>query len=188
MAILGKIVGGKYVSYSTPEQDAVADAKFAQMCANKSPPCINTDTTFMKGKLNDSGFGSSEAEQYMEAKYRGMAEAEGFNTKGKHYFGSIAERPGDPRAFQDTKAGVIEVAEERNMGLTIEGKRIRDSEQTEEYIDPEAKYHIDPEVVDEKITLMLGESPEMCETPRDLADLRETVTSDLETQLNKEPE
>lgn len=87
----------------------------AEMFAYAQPPRSDSDTDFMRGTENGRQF-QDRPEAGNE--YRRVAESHGQNTKGKRYLSSLAEFPGDPRAWVDSKADVQKVCEERGWGCT----------------------------------------------------------------------
>jgi hypothetical protein len=87
----------------------------ALMFAEAQPPMSSTDREFMRGTENGRQF---QGNQRAGNEYRRVAESMGQNTKGKKYLSSLAEFPGDPKAWVDSRADVQKVCEERGWGCT----------------------------------------------------------------------
>lgn len=85
----------------------------AEMFAFSQPPGSDTDTDFMRGSENGRQF---QGKPEIGNEYRRVAESLGGQTKGKKYLSSLAEFPGDPRAWVDSKGEIRKVCEERGWG------------------------------------------------------------------------
>jgi hypothetical protein len=101
--------------------------KLADMLALQKPPAGVSDCTFLAGHCNGSQFDKGPFQRLMGDKLRAEAEANGQNTKGKVYLGSLAKYPGDPAAWVESRDDVKRVCERRGWGcegsgITIEPK------------------------------------------------------------------
>lgn len=98
-----------------PEEQAVYERmrsegqshKMAEMLATRSFPGLKTDTAFCAGIRKDTNVPKS---------YRDKAKKAGVTTDGKQYYRSLAEYPGDPRAWQDSRSGIEKLCRERGWG------------------------------------------------------------------------
>lgn len=87
----------------------------ALMFAHAQAPQSNTDREFLRGTENGRQF---QGNPELGDEYRRVAESLGQNTKGKKYLSSLAEFPGDPKAWVDSRSDVQKVCEERGWGCT----------------------------------------------------------------------
>lgn len=102
---------GKEVSREEFHGDAAAAAqRLEAMFASRRAPQSRTDREFLRGHCNGSQF---EQHPGLGDHYEKIALASGVDPKGKVYLGSIAEFPGDPRAWVDGRGDVQKVIEER---------------------------------------------------------------------------
>lgn len=85
----------------------------AEMFALQHPPMSNTDREFLEGHANGNQF---EKTPWIGDLYRQRATEDGVDTAGKVYMGSLAEYPGDPRAWVGGRGDVQQVCEERGYG------------------------------------------------------------------------
>ena len=191
------IVNGKLMTdeefrvHLKEDRDALgrtADERFAEMLRTRRVPRIKTDATFMRGKLNDNQFAGSAMSERVGEFRLAEARAAGINPKGKYRFSGMKDSEEDQDVWFDNKGDMIRAAKAKGMKLTIDGKVVVDHEQTEDFIDPAAPYTIADDLVDEAVTMKMGENPDLCDSPRDLMDLRESVKTDMVTKMNKEPE
>lgn len=88
---------------------------FALMCALQQPPGTRgTDRALMEGRMDGSwlnGLPKRQADRMIRE-----AKSAGISTSGKFYMSGLADARGhcDPRAWVDSTADVMRVAEERN--------------------------------------------------------------------------
>lgn len=89
----------------------------AEMLASHSAPSLQTDSTFMVGQWNQFG-----ENQNMMNCGRTLAEEcrkRGGDPNGKVYLGQLADYPGDPQAWVESRADIKRVC--RKKGLGCEG-------------------------------------------------------------------
>lgn len=82
-------------------------------------PSIRTNDTFMRGKKHGADLDMTD-ETF--ANYKRKAEAAGVSTSGKHYYGSVATRPGDPEAWCGSADEAIAAAKRKEMLIEINGR------------------------------------------------------------------
>lgn len=93
---------------------------FAEMVAFAEPPRSKTTREFWMGRWN---FADSDPEMY--TKYKKQAEAAGVSTTGKFYLHSLADFPGDPRAWVSDETDAKALCEERNLSCSELGVKSR---------------------------------------------------------------
>jgi hypothetical protein len=105
-------------------------------------PSIRTNDTFMRGKkhgadldMTDETFGH----------YKRKAEAAGVSTSGKHYYGSLATRPGDPEAWCGSADDAIATAKRKGMRIEINGRTYDFRRQYDDT--PDDEYNVAPDIV-----------------------------------------
>jgi hypothetical protein len=132
-------------------------------------PNIQTDATFMRGRLLSDEFGGDVATRRA---YEAKARAAGVNPTGKVYSRPLASGPGDPEAWIDGKADVRRICEQRGIGcegaVTVKGREV-------EPFDPETA-RIADDIVQTEVERRLGDNEA---TPQERADLAERVQADL---------
>lgn len=82
----------------------------AEMLATRSFPGVRTDSTFNEGRCNGNQF---ESHPGLGNHYQGIAAAAGVSTTGKTYLSSLADFPGDPKAWVSGRGDILRVCEER---------------------------------------------------------------------------
>lgn len=87
----------------------------AEMLATRTFPGVKTDAVFNNGKF--SGDSGKIGPQQLWLKQQ--AEAAGVSTNGKWYCSGLADFPGDPTAWIDSRNDVLRIAETKNM--TVHG-------------------------------------------------------------------
>jgi hypothetical protein len=106
-------INGKEVSR---EEFAKADnpAKFDEMVATGIAPGCMTDDVFLAGLgCNGSQF---DGQERVGDEYKQIAKEAGVSVQGKVYMGSLAEYPGDPKAWISSRADAERVCTERGWG------------------------------------------------------------------------
>src|SRR5258708_4634056 len=133
---------GQQVRYERMRADGLSH-NLAEMFALQRPPSIaGTDSIFMEGRCNGSQFDGQEA---IGDLYKAEATAAGVDTTGKVYLSSLADHPGDPRAWVSGRGDVQRVCEERGYGCTGAVKvKGREAE-------PVADVPVAADIVDEKV-------------------------------------
>ena len=86
--------------------------RLAEMLAAGQPPMSNTDREFLEGHCNGNQFAGREA---VGDAYAAVARAEGADTTGKVYMGSLAAYPGDPRAWVSGRGDVQRVLDDQRQ-------------------------------------------------------------------------
>jgi len=87
--------------------------KLAEMFSTGQAPSPRTDNTFLEGRWNQF-----EKTPWLGDAYKRVADAHGFDVKGKVYLSQLAEFPGDPRAWVSGRGDVQKVCEERGWGCS----------------------------------------------------------------------
>lgn len=108
MPVVARIVNGKYVAAGSTARDR---DRLRDMLESGRPPRGISDCTFLRGHANGSQF---ESQPEIGDIYAAAARAGGQVTKGKVYLSSLAEYPGDPRAWVESRDDVRKLCEERN--------------------------------------------------------------------------
>ena len=85
----------------------------AEMLAFQRPPGAKTDASFLEGFCNGNQF---EKTPHVGNYYKSVADQAGVNVKGKIYQAGLAESPGDPRAWIESRDDVKRICEERGWG------------------------------------------------------------------------
>lgn len=115
-----KNAGADAVAFYEKLMSAGYGHKWAEMCALQTPPGTKgSDRTYMEGRLNNQQLDrmpKDHAQRIVAA-----ARKAGVNPSGKYYAAGLADKrgPADPRAWVDSTADVMRVAQERN--LSVEG-------------------------------------------------------------------
>lgn len=87
--------------------------KLAEMLASRTPPGANTDREFLHGHCNGNQF---EGFQKMGDYYQSYAKRAGISTKGKIYLSSLANFPGDPKAWVSDRSEAAKVIDSNGWG------------------------------------------------------------------------
>ena len=87
--------------------------KLADMLASRTPPGASTDREFLHGHCNGNQF---EGAPNMGDYYQSYAKKAGISTKGKIYLSSLANFPGDPKAWVSDRAHAAKVIDENGWG------------------------------------------------------------------------
>lgn len=87
--------------------------KLADMLASRTPPGASTDREFLHGHCNGNQF---EGFQAMGDYYQSYAKKAGINTKGKIYLSSLANFPGDPKAWVSDRSDAARVIDSNGWG------------------------------------------------------------------------
>jgi len=136
--------------YEVLLEDGVAP-RLADALAHRQFPGIRTDTTFFAGKLSKDQFDGSLQGRIM----RKMAEKAGVSTSGKVYYHSLAQYPGDPRAWIDSTNDIRRICKEQNLKCTGDIK----VEGHDHDARPAEKYELNPRVVDRYVREELKKDP-----------------------------
>lgn len=86
--------------------------RFAEMVALRQAPGVRTDATAFTGMVQDQ-FGDNARGQAISRAYRARAEKAGVSTVGKRYFHTLADSPGDPKAWVSSMHEVKQVERRR---------------------------------------------------------------------------
>lgn len=137
--------------------------KLAEMLAFGKAPRGKSDSTFMAGRWNQFADTPEIGDAYAED-----ARAVGVDPKGKIYLSSLAEFPGDPKAWVDSRDDVRRVCEERGWGCsgTVDVKHRND-------LPPPPEVGVDPQLVEEHAANLAAKDPEAAAMPRE--ELKEMV-------------
>ena len=126
--------------------------------SRRSPGC-ETDTTFL------SNFGSLDSQfdgdrRYTEELVKQARQQGGNPQINDVYLPTIAQRPGDPRAFVRSVGEARAYAEETGRGLTVNGREVLQGQEPE--IDPfETAPKMDEELVRKELPAALTENPKL---------------------------
>lgn len=152
---------------------------FASIVATRRfPGTIGTDRAFLEGRKYDgSQFEGGEATRWVGETYRQQAEAAGVNTAGKYYLGTLADRPGDPKAWVSGPDDVRRVCRERGWGCD---GAVREPTPDVEPPDPDRPYRAAPDIVERHLAKELaGEGVDAPRSPDRIAERREAVANRL---------
>ena len=117
------------------------------------PPAILTDSVFL------AGMESQQAKEFNRNPeigqfYLDVAKEEGQDTTGKVYLSSLAEYPGDPRAWVSGRSDVQKVCEERGWGckgaVTVKGEKAEPK-----------NIDVAPDLVDERVLDNVEANPDL---------------------------
>ena len=160
-------------SYQLMRQNGESHS-IAEMLATRSFPGVKgTDSVFMQGrKLGGQQF--EDTAPNVGEHHMAMAAKAGVNTSGKWYSGTMAEFPGDPRAWVSGLGDVRRIAKERGIGVAG-AVNIEPSKYGDGYVVPE-RYRVDDSLVAEHVDEVIGERPV---SPRELDEIKATVTQRL---------
>lgn len=87
----------------------------ADMLAHAKPPKARTDREFLMGHVNGNQFEKSPG---LGNTYKAIADEAGVDITGKVYYGSLAEYPGDPRAWVSGRGDVERICLERGWNCS----------------------------------------------------------------------
>jgi hypothetical protein len=134
-------------------------------------PTLVTDATFLESRCNGNQF---DGQEEMGDLYKAEATAAGVDTTGKVYLSSLADYPGDPRAWVSGRGDVQKVCEERGYGCNGAVKVKRPQ------AEPPADVPVASDIVDAKVAEIIEtQVPEGDRKRVDVQDLREQVTDRL---------
>lgn len=112
-------VNGKCVDEMTPAERSAFEARsrrrLADMLASGRPPRGRTEDTF-RANFDAANGKQFEKTPAMGDYYRRVAESRGCSTTGKVYLSQLADFPGDPKAWVDSRGDVRRVCEARGHG------------------------------------------------------------------------
>lgn len=150
--------------------------RFAELAALRQPPGIRgTNDQYMRGLKNGGQF---NVDKPLDRAFLGLcqdkARRAGVSLEGKYYSTQCAEEPGDLRAWFSNKDE--EFAYIRSRGWTCRGGKIIKGPEVEV---EETPYCVSDEIVDEEIEKIREEHPEAGATPRELADLKDSLRRKL---------
>ena len=137
----------------------------ALMFATQQGPGLVTDNTFMHGHCNGNQF---EKTPWRGDYYRQVAKKAGFNITGKVYKPSLADFPGDPKAWVSGRGDVTRVAEERGWNVegsvNVKGRKPGDFERK--------PVGVADDIVDAEVQQIIESTPEPI---KDVGELRDKV-------------
>jgi hypothetical protein len=151
--------------------------KLADMFASRKAPGACTDREFMYGKRHVDQF---ENEPEVGRLYRAIAARYGVSTQGKFYMSQLADFPGDPRAWIDSKDDIRRICEQRGWGcegiVNVQPARYKDDGQTDD-----GPYMVAEDIVEEEFQSHVAENPDLARLPAEKqaeykADLRERLS------------
>lgn len=86
----------------------------AEMLASHQAPSIETDSTFMAGQWNQ--FGENQNQMNCGRTLAKECRKRGGDPNGKVYLGQLADFPGDPSAWVESRADVKRVCKKKGLG------------------------------------------------------------------------
>lgn len=122
----------------------------AEMLATRTFPGVKTDAIFNEGKFSGQSTGECDARGTW---LRAQAEAAGVSTTGKWYCSGLADFPGDPTAWVDSRGDVLRIAEAKNM--TVRGYVEHKAHET----DPGEDLAIDDGLIEDEVADILESNP-----------------------------
>lgn len=144
---------------------------FAEICAFRAPPGLKTDTRFVSRREPDKSIvGNRSIRDYYYSKARGA----GVVPDSCFYVDGLADFPGDPNAWCQSKSELKKKCEAKGVGCVIGGDEIVKTPVTP---DVKKKYEVNPRVVAEETVKELrnaGEDPARL-SKKELADVTEKV-------------
>ncbi len=144
--------------------------KLAESLAFREGPALRTDVTLLQGHSNGNQF---EKTPQIGNWYRHMARKAGVSTQGKVYLSSLANFPGDPRAWVSDRHDVQQLVKER--GWKVNGAVNQNSQPQEEPKDHRPAGGVAPDIIENELTRAIEQNPEIAPTPKEKADLREKI-------------
>jgi hypothetical protein len=140
----------------------------AEMFALQQGPALQTDTTWLASV--DAGGNQFAENPELGDKLAKQARDEGRNISGAVYMSSLADFPGDPRAWVRDRGEVRQICEERGWGCegVVKVKRNDD-------VAPMASVDVADDLVDDAVSRRLEANPELEATPELWADTKEAI-------------
>lgn len=135
----------------------------ADMLAHQQGPTLKTDTTFFSDNANGKQFANDPKRG---ERYRKVAERLGGSVKGKKYLSTLAEFPGDPRAWVDTVGDIRRVCEERGYNCEDLGIKAEVKEEPK-------PVRLAPDLVDKHVKRYRKQDPKLAAKP--VQEVREMV-------------
>lgn len=115
-------------------------------------PSVRTNDTFMRGKKHGADLDMTD-ETF--AAYKRKAEAAGVSTSGKHYYGQVADKPGDPEAWCGSADDAIAAARRKGMLIEING---RTYDFRRKYDDtPDDSYRVADDIVEREVAAQVNQ-------------------------------
>lgn len=161
----------------TPEEDAAAQDRFRDMLDSGRAPGCMTDSVFLAGlSTNGSQF---EGQENVGDYYKTVAKAAGVDVQGKTYLSTLAERPGDPKAWVTGRGDVQRVLEERGWSgegaVNVKARRDRAKPQPVGIAD---------DIVQEHVERRIAADPGLAEKP--MEEVREQVRDEIKPHWAKD--
>lgn len=151
--------------------------KWADMVAHRQPPGCKTDREFLRGHCCGNQF---EKTPHVGNYYRSIADRAGVDITGKVYMGTLAEYPGDPRAWISGRGDAQRLCEERGWGC--EGAvnvKMRERE------NPPEEVAVADDIVAERVEQRLDEMAPQDAMRVDLAEAAHEVRETLKPHWSK---
>lgn len=153
--------------------------KLAEMLDSQAPPTIRTNDTFMRGKKQGGDPGEHLGMDPVTFElYKQRAQQAGVDITGKFYFGTVANKPGDPEAWCGSDSDVIAKAKKEKMLLEIKGTTY---DFRDKYVDlpDDEPYAVAQDIVDRHVGELIEEEYDGHETPKIRAELEERVRKEI---------
>jgi hypothetical protein len=141
-------------------------------------PVLNTDATFMQGRIGKDQFETENPHfAHVGEMYRRKAEAAGVNTRGRYYLHSLANEPGDPEAWVDSKDDIRRVCEKRNWACDGAVKIGQDLDRDRP---PPTPYRPADDLVSDRLHDIFEDNPESVpKSETEFNDLKEKVIDEM---------
>lgn len=157
--------------------EAGESPKMADLLAARRAPLSVTDREFLAGRLWKDQF---ENQPWVGRYYRKIAEAHGVSTVGKVYISQMADFPGDPRAWVDSRGDIQRWCEERGYGCTgivnVPSPVYKDDDLAKE----EQPYRVADDIVDREVESRMEENPDLRRLSGEkLAEYKEQVREEI---------
>lgn len=147
--------------------DGVAHS-LAEMFAFQSPPTPHDDTTWLR--LNSKNIGGHENPFIHEA-YTAPSRELGLSTSGSVYMPSIADFPGDPKAWVKNESELKQRQVERGGGWSDGTQVVR----ARNDVEPEADIDVAPDIVEQRVMDMMDANPELKATPEVFEQAKDSI-------------
>jgi hypothetical protein len=141
----------------------------AEMLATRTPPGVQSDSTFMHGHCNGNQFQDCPA---IGDYYRSVAAAAGVNVQGAVYKSGLARFPGDPEAWVRDRGDVRRLVESRGWGCEGDVNVKPDRSAV-----PMPDVAVAPDLVDQRVAQKIAANPDLARA--DQGELRHDAAQEI---------
>jgi hypothetical protein len=151
--------------------------KLAEALAFQQGPALKTDALLFEGHHNGNQFQDSPSTGDF---YKQAAQRAGVSTAGKIYLGTLANFPGDPRAWVSDRHDVQKVLEERGWGCSgAVSRKVDDLPSTESHPG------VADDIVDDEVDRLTTKNPDLAPTPKEKLELKEKIKGERTPHWHK---